>query len=659
MIAYYSLMDLEGAIVEFVDSGALRLGYVRRREQRKIQVVDQRGRQSSVPTSRVIVVHETIPEEEFRAAATRIEERVEACKADIDVSLLWESVHALQRAYSLTELTEVYFGQVLPENESATYRVLDQGSLFFKRSGSSFEPRSERQVSAERLRITREQENERYRGEVTRLLRRAVEENAGVETMTSETLWPQVLDRLERWLRQNDRDEVGYALERIVGEAGAREVAYDLLIKFGQIEASEDRFILVRGLPTVFPKDVVDAARALEAETDPGGRTICSDLRTLSIDDEYTVEIDDALTVVEDGDQTVVGIHIADVASFVNKGDALDREAHRRSSTLYLPNISVTMFPPRLATDLASLIQGSPRPAFSVEARFSSDGTILDSRFFRSIVTVTDRMNYTAADDQISQGDPALTRLLGIAHALQSKRIEQGAQTHHRPDIKVHVSDGEIRVERLEANTPARLIVSEMMILANQLAASHAANAGIPIIFRTQEAPSTPRPDTGDLPEVLQFERLRKNFKRSRLSLHPSPHAGLGLSSYAQMSSPIRRYADLVTQRQFAAALEDRPLPYDREELLEVMTSCEAHEVEIRRLEQTSTTWWILTYLGRERLGVPLEAVVVDNKGTVELSEVLVRARLKGHDGLNPGDSVTVRIESVDPERGGILLSES
>jgi exoribonuclease II len=123
------------------------------------------------------------------------------------------------------------------------------------------------------------------------------------------------------------------------------------------------------------------------------------------------------------------------------------------------------------------------------------------------------------------------------------------------------------------------------------------------------------------------------------------------------MSSPIRRYADLVTQRQFVAALEGRDLPYGRDELLEVLTSCEAREIEIRRLEQISTAWWILTYLSRECLNRPLDAMVVDGKGTVELSGFLVRARLRDRDDLNPGDIVTVRLESVDPEHGSIRLA--
>ena len=134
---------------------------------------------------------------------------------------------------------------------------------------------------------------------------------------------------------------------------------------------------------------------------------------------------------------------------------------------------------------------------------------------------------------------------------------------------------------RIDVNTPSRLIVSELMILANQLTAEKAVLQGIPVIYRTQESPDTEPPDVSGLPEVLQFELLRRTFKRSRLSLSPAPHTGLGLSAYTQMSSPIRRYADLVTQRQYAAALQGDAMPYNNEELLRILSDAEKTEIEI------------------------------------------------------------------------------
>ena len=645
-------MELDGHIVEFLESGALRLGYVRRREQRKIQVIDPRGRESSVPVSRVVVVHAAVSEAEFRGTAESIQERIETLCTDIDVELLWESVQTESREFDSMELAESYFGASSPESQSAIFRELADGGLFFKRNGNRFQPRSRLQVDSHRLRIAREQKKELYRKHVGELLDRAIQDGTTPDTND----WNSISERLELWLRRRKRDEVGSVLEQLVGESRAREVAYDLLIQSGRIEAWEDRFLVIHGISTSFPPEVIEASNNLDPNAVGGNREDWSGQVTLAIDDDETVEVDDALTASEDGAYLKVGIHIADVCAFVNKGDALDQEAFRRSTTLYLPNISVTMFPLRLSTDLASLISGTHRPTFSVEARFGGDNELVDFRVFRSTVTVTDRLSYEAADHRLDEGDATLLHLQRIAHHLQDKRSEGGAQTHRRPELKIRVNDGDISVRRVEVDTPARLIVSEMMILANRLVADSAATTGMPIIFRTQEPPESPPPDVEGLPEAIQFELLRKRFKRSRLSLSPGAHSGLGLRAYAQVSSPIRRYADLVTQRQFVAALEGKPFPYDREELLGIITSAEAAELDMRRLEQTSTMYWVLTYLTREKMDEPIQALAIDGKGTVELTDYLIRGKVSNRIQWQTGDSVAVQIESIDPVRGDIRL---
>ncbi len=643
-------MELDGHIIEFLESGALRLGYVRRREQRKIHVIDQRGRESSVPVSRIVVVHAAVPEAEFKETAASIQERIDSLCRDVDVELLWESVQTESREFEPAELAESYFGAPSPESQSAIFRGLADGGLFFKRNGTRFQPRARLQVDSQRLRIAREQEKEDFRKHVGNILNRAIQEGAPPDTHD----WNSISERLEIWLRRQERDEVGSVLEQLAGESRAKDIAYDLLVQSGRIEAWEDRFLIIHGVSTSFPAEVVEASQKLDPSTVGGRREDWSGRLTLAIDDDATVEVDDALTVTEDAGNLTVGIHIADVSAFVNKGDALDREAFKRSTTLYLPNVSVTMFPPRLSTDLASLVKGERRPAFSVEVRFNRDNELVDSRVFRTTVTVTDRLSYESADRLLEERDTSLVRLHQIALHLQEQRSDQGAQTHRRPEIKIRVDDGDISVQRIEVDTPARLIVSEMMILANSLAADSAATTGVPIIFRTQEAPDSPPPDIEGFPEAIQFELLRRSFKRSRLSLSPGPHSGLGLGAYAQVSSPIRRYADLVTQRQFVAAIEGTPFPYDRDELLVIITSAEAAELDMRRLEQTSTMYWILTHLSQDKMDEPIEALVIDGKGTVELTDYLIRGKVSDGTRWQLGDSITVKIESIDPIRGDI-----
>jgi len=179
-------------------------------------------------------------------------------------------------------------------------------------------------------------------------------------------------------------------------------------------------------------------------------------------------------------------------------------------------------------------------------------------RILLSTIRVKHRFSYDQADAAIASGDQSLNALHRVARQLHDLRASRGAITFRRPELKIHVDGDQIEIQKINPNSPSRFLVSEMMILANGLAADFASLNSLPVIYRTQE----PRDaiDIDDTPqmEAITFERLRKTFKRSRLSLTPGTHSGLGLSAYTQASSPIRRYADLITQRQFTAKLKIR-----------------------------------------------------------------------------------------------------
>jgi exoribonuclease-2 len=270
---------------------------------------------------------------------------------------------------------------------------------------------------------------------------------------------------------------------------------------------------------------------------------------------------------------------------------------------------------------------------------------------------VRERLAYEEVDERIHATDSGLTALYRIALRLREERESHGAINLRRRELKIRVrqkeSGDEIRITTIDANSASRILVSEMMVLLNRLAADFAATNSLPVIFRTQE-PRDPVSADPLLPEALAFEKLRRTFKRSRLSLTPGLHSGLGLSAYTQVSSPIRRYSDLVTQRQFTALLHGSPIPHTREELLQVLAAAEGAELEIRSLEERSTSYWLLKYLAHEKMGAVLNSVVLDRKGTVELDEYYVRGRLPDLGTAEPGNTLQVTIDDIDPLKAEI-----
>jgi exoribonuclease II len=643
-------MFVEGHIVDFLDSEQLRLAYVRKQEHDRLHLIDPRGRNLSISSDRVIIVYRPVAESEFPAVARQISDAIAARQSEVDLELLWQSVDANQRELGAAELAELFFANRAPEQSAAIFRALSEDNLFFKRKGAQFIPKTAEQVSTEMTRRQRQQEREQFRERASTAIRQLLKNTHPAAAADAEP----ILDRIQNWLKYKTGDEVGTILEELSGPAKAREAAYDILLRAGRIDRSVDRFLITAGVEPAFSPQVVEVAERLPSYVHQPNRVDYQNVPAITIDDDDTREVDDALTVELSGGEILVGIHIADVSTFVRKGDVLDTDAARRSSTIYLPNVSVRMFPEKLSTDLVSLNPEGPRPAFTVEVRFDEQGNRLGYRIHLTTIRVAKRLSYDEADAAIEAGDSTLQTLHRLAKLLQEARANRGAITFRRPELKIRVRADEIEVKQLDPNSASRFLVSEMMILANGLAADFASANVLPVIYRTQEPREALAIDDTPMIEALAFERLRKTFKRSRLSLTPSQHSGLGLTAYTQMSSPIRRYADLVTQRQFTAMLAGMPVPHSREELLQILATAESGEQDIRGIEDRSTHYWLLEYLSRHAKDTPLTAVVLDTKGNIELADYYLRAKLPAPGKLKPGETINVWIESIDPTKGEI-----
>jgi len=641
------MLSLEGRIIEFLDAEQLHVAYVRRQDHDRLHVIDPRGRNLSVSGDRVVVVHRATAEGDFPAIARQISDKVSARQSEVDVELLWQSLGGTQREMQPAELAEIFFAEDSPEAASAVFRALSEDNVFFKRKGSQFLARSVEQVSTELTRRQRQREREQIRERTSSIISQLLKQKKAAIPSDAGP----ILDRIQNWLRYRTGDEVGGLLEEIAGPTRARDAAYEILARAGRIDTSLDRFLIMAGIETEFPHQLIDVTKQLAPFSHDEARFDYQNALAFTIDDEDTREVDDALSVVHRGAEIIVGIHIADVSAFVEKGDLLDVEAARRSSTIYLPATTVRMFPERLSTDLASLNSGSPRPAYTVEVRFDEQGHRLGYRIALTTVNVEKRFSYDEADRAFDAGNTSLQTLHRIAQQLHDERAARGAITFRRPELKIRITGGEIEIKKINNNSPSRFIVSEMMILANGLSADFASVNALPVIYRTQEPRDAVAIEEAPAVEALAFEKLRKTFKRSRLSLTPGLHSGLGLSAYTQASSPIRRYADLVTQRQFTSMLRGGAIPHGREELLRILVTAEAAEQEIRTIEDRSTNYWLLEYLSRYKKDEQLSAVVLDLKGNIEIEDFYLRGKVAAGNKLQPGEVVQVWIESIELEK--------
>jgi exoribonuclease-2 len=229
----------------------------------------------------------------------------------------------------------------------------------------------------------------------------------------------------------------------------------------------------------------------------------------------------------------------------------------------------------------------------------------------------------------------------GAALKLRERRRTSGALLIHRREPKIKVSaSGEIELTLIDSGSPSRQLVAELMVLSNYAAARWAADHRVPIIYRVQ-------PNVGG----------DYASQKPRLSLHPEFHAGIGLDYYAQLSSPIRRYMDLVLQRQLVAALVQPPsIAYQAEELLTVLANAEAAEADGKELERRAKRYWTLRYLERNALGLSLHATALRDGASAELDAYAVRGSLRGAPRLANQSRIIVRIVRVDPLHGWLGL---
>ncbi len=658
------MTDFDGQIWVVQDNDNLGLVCLVKRQKKKAQVLNEKGREQSLGEDKLLWQYpaRAISPHEWPAQASELWRQLEKLREQVDVPLLWETALEMETS-DLDEMAELYFGEaeVGAEQRMALWQALATDRTYFKRKGRQWETRSPAQVEELLTQRARELAREQAQNLAYDWLRHAVRAEGKVEV--GEDLAPFV-ERLECWMRGDKDKNVDSLLAELAEDTGQppRELVFDILQKAGRLPLDADRDVIVAGLKTEFSVPVTEAAEAVRPWCPETGQRVYE--LAFSIDDEDTREVDDALALDRDGETWRLTVAVSDPASVVHKGDGLDREAMRRGTTVYLPTQTVLMLPSRISCDIASLSAEQIRSSILLQVWLDDEARVKDLRISREAVRVGGRLSYAGADRLIAEGGDetakTLRNLSALTDKLRAAREAEGALSFNRPEYKIHVHrNGEIEVNMVERDSPSRNLVAETMILANHLAAKYAQRTGIPLIFRTQESPVERIDPVMLRNDPLAFHKARKFIKPSALSLHPGAHSGLGLGVYTQLTSPLRRFADLVMQRQLMACLLEEPLPYEQEELFQVLATAEHTAREAKMVEAGAKKRWFVQYLKHNWLEQKIQVLIVDAlKGgyKVEMQPWGMEAFLGGPGHLKPGQLVWTRIEKLRPRAGQVKL---
>ncbi|MCR5217393.1 RNB domain-containing ribonuclease [Treponema sp.] len=329
-----------------------------------------------------------------------------------------------------------------------------------------------------------------------------------------------------------------------------------------------------------------------------------------AIDDEWSADPDDAVAF----DGQYLWVHIADPASSVMPESSIDKSARARGSTLYIPEGAARMLAEGSLEDYALGLNEISR-ALSFRIKLADDGSIEECTVMKTIVDVK-RLTYKQADDEKDSAE--LKPLFDIARKNVERRKKAGSVQINMPEVHLSVDpESKIVSIRNVNHFESGEMIREMMLLAGEGAAKFAFKNNIPFPYVSQEAPDIP----AEIPEGLAGQyRLRRCMKRRSVGVTPAMHCSLGLNMYTQVTSPLRRYSDLIAHEQLRAFLDGRPL-IDKDTMLMRVSEGDAAMQAAKKAERKSNTHWTLVYLlqNPEWTG---EAICVDKSQKVPLFSI-------------------------------------
>ena len=425
---------------------------------------------------------------------------------------------------------------------------------------------------------------------------------------------------------------------RVLADAGVAqtiEAAHKLLIDTGIWDFTKNPYPTRFGFSFDSAKDQLGAMPDEERLDVPGV--------AYAIDSEHSADPDDAVAF----DGTYLWVHIADPASSVEPDSKIDIAARDRGTTLYIPEGTSRMLCESCLEDYALGLKEDSH-ALSFRIKLDDESQIEECQVFKTNVKVK-RLTYKYAEEH--KEDAELKPLFEIARKNRERREKNGAITIQMPEVNITVDKETKKVTiEPEARLESNEMIAELMILAGEGAARFAFKNQIPFMFISQEAPEFP----DSLPEgwAGQFARIKCMRKRS-VGITPAPHAGLGLSFYSQVTSPLRRYGDLISHEQLRAFIDGRHL-IAKDDMLERVAAGDAASIAAKKASRQSDTHWKLVYL-LQNPDAEYEAFCIDRRGNDALfliPSLDMQATLHNCSDVNLNDAAVLKMSKVEiPEQ--------
>ena len=658
-----------GSVIEYIDKQRILCAVVLEIKKQKLHLLTENNREVSLSPGRI--AHRSRTSLDVTQGRDRMVDTLKSLalrrndlRRKIDLRELWEVLNSEQEWIDLPTMTAFCFPEdPTSDHESAVVRAFFENRRYFKFNHEGFYPHSEAEV--ERL-VAREKEEARRQLLIEiggAWLHLAMQATPPVDAISPDdrATVARILRDYYIFGKESSQHSLGKAICARAGTDTPDKLIKGL-VQAGVMGADENIELIREGVAVEFPRTVTATAeaktRVIRTASELQGRHDLTHLALMTIDGQSTLDFDDAISIQDFGDHCLIGVHIVDVAHHVTKGDPIDEEALRRGSSIYMPDQKIPMLPPSMAEGLCSLKEGELRPAISTLVKVNPIGDILSYDVLASMVRIRHQRTYYDVN-LMSDEDPDIIRLKEVAIRFREHRLDQGAVQISLPDVNIWLDESrQVGVSKINRESPARMLVTELMIMANWLTARFLRDSGMPAIFRSQPDPKS-RLYQRNEGTLFQNWMQRRLLSRFVLDTNSGRHSGLGLDAYVTATSPIRKYFDLVTQRQVRAVL-GLETPYSEDEIAQIMQRLEQPMGAVSRVQHGRHNYWLLRYL-EGKIGEREEAIVLmrrKNSYQVLLMNYLVECDLPLTAGRNlkPEDVIEVTLQHVDARRGKLTV---
>ena len=478
--------------------------------------------------------------------------------------------------------------------------------------------------------ITKAPEGRRREGKILKIVNRGTQRLVGY--YQSRKNFGFVVPDNERILQ-----DIFVPAEQSKGAVTGHKVVVELTSYGGERKKPEGRIVEILGhandpgvdilsivkaydLPIEFPEKVLNQAERVAKPVtgaDMAGRKDVRDWQTVTIDGEDAKDLDDAITLTKEGDNYILGVHIADVTNYVQENSALDREALKRGTSVYLADRVIPMLPHVLSNGMCSLNAGEDRLALSCIMTVDSKGNVIDHQIAETVVNVDERMSYTSVKKILEEHDeeecrryqtliPMFELMKELSEILRNRRHKRGAIDFDFPESKMVLDeDGTpLEIKAYDRNVATK-IIEDFMLLANETVAEEYFWQEIPFVYRVHEAPDEEKmkklitfiQNFGYTMHVPKGQEIRpkdvqklldkieasqeeamisrltlRSMKQAKYSPDNDGHFGLATKYYTHFTSPIRRYPDLQIHRIIKDNLRGRMTESRRDHYAKILT---------------------------------------------------------------------------------------